>query len=581
MTQAETLCVDDDNTTGTEEGTSQYPYNTLQEAIVAVASNEDTVNVAAGTYAENIRVEDNTIQILGGYVGGTAADYAGGTGGNFTDRDPTEYTSHIQGDGTDAVVTLINPGAGTLDGFRITGGTGSTIDLPYEYKGGGIYCYGGSQTISNNIIEGNDTRHDNVDNFGGGIFAEKPWDQESDISILDNTIRNNYSGRGAGIDIRGGSVVVQGNTVQENIAISDHGGGLSVASPAAVISQNLILENEVGRDLGYGWGGGIIAYDPETSATLSYNIVTGNYAPTGGSGEFIDEGAEAVLDHELIYKNVCDTETSFGVGVYVDGGEGIGSKATMTHCTIADHPCPDTQGGNGLFVEGLSEVTVINSIFWGNSGDDFLVDSTSTLSVTYTNSEETIAGTGNISSDPLFADASNNDYYLRSTTGRWDPSANGGIGGWVVDTDHSPCIDAGDPSSDYSNEPAPNGDQVNMGVYGNTAEASKSVLGGISETGSQSQTPRGFKLYQNYPNPFNPSTIIHYELPLRQEVKITIYNTQGQQIRLLVDGYQNEGFHAVSWDGKDQRGQHVASGVYFYQIQAGQFVQTKKLILMK
>jgi len=212
-------------------------------------------------------------------------------------------------------------------------------------------------------------------------------------------------------------------------------------------------------------------------ATLSYNVITDNYAPSIGSGVFIDDGAEAILDHELIYNNEC-TESG-GVGVYVDGaGEGSpgdpGSKVTLIHSTIANHNCTTWPGGNGLLVERNSEATIKNSIFWGNGGEDFWVDATSTLTVTYTTSEEPIAGRDNLTTDPLFSDVVNHDYHLQSTVGRWDPSANSGSGGWVVDTSHSPAIDAGDPASDYGNEPSPNGDRANMGVYGNTAHASKS-----------------------------------------------------------------------------------------------------------
>ncbi|KAF5437430.1 PKD repeat-containing protein [Candidatus Methanophagaceae archaeon] len=78
------------------------------------------------------------------------------------------------------------------------------------------------------------------------------------------------------------------------------------------------------------------------------------------------------------------------------------------------------------------------------------------------------AGTGDISADPLFVDSANGDFYLKSTGGRWNGSK------WVYDCVTSPCIDAGDPAFDYSNEPEPNGKRINLGAYGNTREASKS-----------------------------------------------------------------------------------------------------------
>ena len=122
-----------------------------------------------------------------------------------------------------------------------------------------------------------------------------------------------------------------------------------------------------------------------------------------------------------------------------------------------------------------SKVIVKNSILWNNGGDDVEVDETSKATVTYTLSQEKLKGTGNLSKDPLFANAAGHDYHLRSTAGRWDPAANGKRGGWVLDSQHSPAIDAADPASPFKLEPAPNGGRANLGADGNTAQASKSA----------------------------------------------------------------------------------------------------------
>jgi len=460
------LCVDNDNTTGIEDGSSIHPYNTIQEAIDAAPdSGESTIRVAGGLYAENINVDTKTVHLLGGFEGGAPADYAAGTGGVFAAQYPDTYITHIQGDGTDAVVTLRDSGTGTLDGFRITGGTGRTDE--WSAKGGGVYVDGGSPTISRNTIENNDTRHEGLNDRGGGIFTE-----ESNVQIIGNLVRNNVAGRGAGIAIDTGEILIQGNTIQNNIAVGDHAGGLYISAKPVEISHNLILENEVGRSLGYGWGGGAAVLGEESSATLSYNRFSGNYAPTAGGGVLIDDGAVAVLDHELIFNN--KSENNGGAGVYVDGAwDEIGSTATLTNCSIIYNICTGCLSASGLFVEYYSKTTIMNSIFWGNAGDDVYADGTSEMTITYTDSEETISGMGNLNKDPLFADSGNNDYHLKSRAGRWDPTAGGGTGGWIADAMHSPCIDMGNPLSGYANEPLPNGGRINMGVYGNTSEASK------------------------------------------------------------------------------------------------------------
>lgn len=93
--------------------------------------------------------------------------------------------------------------------------------------------------------------------------------------------------------------------------------------------------------------------------------------------------------------------------------------------------------------------------------------------------------------------------------------------------------------------------------------------------------PQRFELSQNYPNPFNPSTHIRFELPKAAAVTLTIYNSLGQEVRRLVDGLKPAGYHTVIWNGKDQNGRAVPSGVYHYRLQAGDFIATKKMVLAK
>lgn len=93
--------------------------------------------------------------------------------------------------------------------------------------------------------------------------------------------------------------------------------------------------------------------------------------------------------------------------------------------------------------------------------------------------------------------------------------------------------------------------------------------------------PTAYGLSQNSPNPFNPTTTIGFAAPQAGQVKVSVFNILGQNIKDLVDGYMDAGFHQVVWDGKDRSGDQVASGVYFYKITANQFSDTKKMVLLK
>jgi FlgD Ig-like domain/FG-GAP-like repeat/FG-GAP repeat len=101
-----------------------------------------------------------------------------------------------------------------------------------------------------------------------------------------------------------------------------------------------------------------------------------------------------------------------------------------------------------------------------------------------------------------------------------------------------------------------------------------------------STIPEEFKLDQNYPNPFNPSTAISYQLSMFSSVTLKIYDVLGREVKTLVDERENAGQHVVHWDGTNQHGRHVTSGVYFYQISVTTkdgktFVQAKKISLVK
>ena len=106
------------------------------------------------------------------------------------------------------------------------------------------------------------------------------------------------------------------------------------------------------------------------------------------------------------------------------------------------------------------------------------------------------------------------------------------------------------------------------------------VATAIEETDTTTE-PDGFVLAQNYPNPFNTSTTINFSIPGPAAVDLAIFNLAGQKVSTLVSGELNSGAHAVSWDGRDDAGRSLASGVYLYRLDAGELRQHRKLLLIK
>jgi hypothetical protein len=110
------------------------------------------------------------------------------------------------------------------------------------------------------------------------------------------------------------------------------------------------------------------------------------------------------------------------------------------------------------------------------------------------------------------------------------------------------------------------------------------VVSGATPVGIATEDPiipDEFIVHQNFPNPFNPETEIRFALTRDSHVVINVYNTRGQQLATLIDSQYAAGFHSVRWDGKDRNGSPVSSGVYLYQIQAGEFSQMRKMSLIK
>lgn len=126
------------------------------------------------------------------------------------------------------------------------------------------------------------------------------------------------------------------------------------------------------------------------------------------------------------------------------------------------------------------------------------------------------------------------------------------------------------------------GDLSGVSMFGTVYFDDISITPSITTDIAESPTiPTELVLQQNFPNPFNPSTQISYSLSNAAEVKLTIFNVEGRKVRTLVNEFQTAGRKSIGWNGQDDRHATVSSGVYFLQLSAGAFRETKKMILMR
>jgi hypothetical protein len=107
------------------------------------------------------------------------------------------------------------------------------------------------------------------------------------------------------------------------------------------------------------------------------------------------------------------------------------------------------------------------------------------------------------------------------------------------------------------------------------------TYGTVNSADNQWDNPADFDLSPAYPNPFNPQTTIRYAVPEETDVSIVVYDVQGRHVRTVVEKNRTAGSHEILWDGKNDNGEHVASGLYFYRMTAGDFSKTGKMTLLK
>jgi photosystem II stability/assembly factor-like uncharacterized protein len=118
-------------------------------------------------------------------------------------------------------------------------------------------------------------------------------------------------------------------------------------------------------------------------------------------------------------------------------------------------------------------------------------------------------------------------------------------------------------------------------AVGDSGTILKTTTGGVVGIEEALSVPQSFELMQNYPNPFNPSTTIRYTLPKATHVTLRIYNLLGQEIRALINTQQFPGEHTITWNGTDNLDHQVSSGIYIYQIKAGDFMESRKMVLLR
>ena len=440
-------------------------------------------------------------------------------------------------------IRLVEAGSAVLSYCRLEHASADGEQGPHygewANNGGVVCCINSSSTISNSRLSYNSVPAGN----GGAVYC-----RESEITL-------------------------DGNHITHNSA-SD-GGGMAILTSEFRLSENVISNNTAYYPLGGEFGGGV--YCSGSSGSIAGNAVDSNICWFFSGGLDISGGTIAILNNQIrfngsdymggisisnsnvtLMNNVISNNVSYNQ-LYRTACAIAAYRSHLTAINNVVYGNQSTHGAALSISDGISD-TIANCVFWNNSsrGDTNIYIYNSVPLFSHCDVQDGWPGEGNIDIDPLFRNPSEGDFHLQSIA--------------CGDTADSPCIDDGWPDMldsllDCSH--GLGGPRSDMGAYG----------GGLYVVGiddDAAETPDDFGLLSNYPNPFNAQTTINYALPRGGMVKLQVYDIMGRVVATLAEGNRPAGLHQIVWQAKD-----MPSAIYLVRFQAGEFVQSRKMTLLK
>ena len=442
----------------------------------------------------------------------------------------SEQSTILDAEGESRVIDCSNVNNCDIENLTIRNGVASS--------GGGIYCWNNSNPSLENVTVSENT----ATGSGGGIYCF-----ESDPALTNLTVIGNSATQGGGIYCRYSNPTLIDVIFSQDSA--EYGGAI-----CCIENSNLeLVSSEIFSNSAGSRGGGIYC---ESSCPNLDSVIIGENSAIYGGGIYCMKSSPTLT-------NVVINEDSakYGGGIYITESNAVLNNVTITGNFASSR-------GGGIAVWFNSNPILINTIFWNDSPQEIYCRSSSSIDVAYSDVEgghDGIYGSdyvnwldGNIDADPMFVGGDPFDYCL---------------------TENSPCVDAGIAFFVWNGDTIVNlpdtaykGNAPDMGAYESPYTAA---------IYTEDVFPEHFALYPNYPNPFNPITNLKYDLPKQSIVKLIVYDILGRKVRTLVNETQPPGYKLVKWDGKDDTGKSVGSGMYICLFKACDFIQTRKILLLK
>ncbi len=369
--------------------------------------------------------------------------------------------------------------------------------------------------------------------------------EDSTTVICGFTITVGLTWEGGGIRCEDASPVIRNNLIENNVA--DSGGGIYCANSRARILHNVIRDNNFYSPIGNP-GGGICCVDG-SDAEIGFNRISGNANQDGGGIACVN--SSPWIHHNVIVDNIA---MDLGGGIRCDNSDPLIENNVFAYNEA-------TTSGGAMFLNLGSSPIVRNCILWGNeaSGNpNQIVPGSGSPVFSYCDVQGGWPGVGMIQSDPLFRDASADDYRLSYV--------------FCGDSEDSPCIDAGDPALIDSFDGCWFGlgwSICDIGAYGGAGD---SVGSGICIP----ELPVNSDLCYAFPNPFNATTTIAFSLDKSSEVTLKIFDLHGRLVLDRTLGEMPAGTHRHLLAGDA-----FPSGVYFAQLLTAERIFVTRLALLK
>ncbi|HIN26931.1 MAG TPA: T9SS type A sorting domain-containing protein [Candidatus Marinimicrobia bacterium] len=581
--------VDTTGSDSTGDGSTTNPFATIQKGIDS-SSDGDTVLVAAGTYVENINYNGKNIMVGSLYLTTQDTSYI-----SFTIIDSDSSGSIVVFESFEDSTAVLN--GFTFQNIIFYSGEGSQaiininesspkiinnrFDNFYLFQGGEsavIYCENSNSLIMNNVFTNGSLGNGYV--LGGFILSKN-----SNVTIRNNRIENGYVGFA---EPSGFIVSVNSeNIIESNIIINPSMGYCVICAAISILdgSNCIIRNNFIFQAYGDGYGAVVASQSQYVSHNNTFVSNSRGYANLSSDG---------IVSNDIIYgsSNAVYIDTNSNIQVSysdIEGGwEGEGNiDADPLFCnqdggdyTLAENsPCIGTgeDGANmGAFGIGCGSYNFYPTEF-------SLSEPSNNAAITV---DESNVNTGFITFSWGESSDANGDslYYLMRAT-----SAE--IGDLGLDTNATSIevsyMDIIEDMSENNVTVAALEWTVHVTDGIDTVEADNAPFT-LQVDGSNALSaylegllPDEFALQQNYPNPFNPVTTLRYDLPENGLVTIIIYDMLGREVKTLINQSQNAGYRTVIWNATNDYGKPVSAGTYLYQIQAGEYISTKKMVLLK